>query len=140
MSHEIRIAEIKEAGEAKESEGVAEGVNRNGEGRAVDFIIGREVGDLEEEFERSEDESGRVWGRNHSSDEDEDEDEKVDEGRWGSNGGSGRDVEYDGEERMLFQKDRIGEIVAISEMKADEEIGFTRARERQKNAAGRKRR
>jgi hypothetical protein len=29
-----------------------------------------------------------------------------------------------GEERMQFQEDRVGEIVAISEMEADEDLGF----------------
>jgi hypothetical protein len=76
------------------------------------LIIGREVGGLEEEFERREDEGGRVWGRNHGSDEDE----EIDEGRRGAEGGPGRDRGHDGEERMQFQEDRIGEIVAISEM------------------------
>jgi hypothetical protein len=46
--------------------------NGNGEGREVDLIIGREVGDLEVKFERREDEGGRVWGTNQGSDEDED--------------------------------------------------------------------
>jgi hypothetical protein len=52
MSHERRV------GEAREDERVAEGVdgNGNGEGREVDLIIGREVGGLEEDFERREDE------------------------------------------------------------------------------------
>jgi hypothetical protein len=54
-------------------------VDGNGDGREVDLIIGREVGGLEEEFERREDERGRVWGRNQGSDEDEDEDEEIDE-------------------------------------------------------------
>jgi hypothetical protein len=31
---------------------------------------------------------------------------------------------HDGEERMLFQEDRVRETVAISEMEADEEVGF----------------
>jgi hypothetical protein len=74
MSHERRVGE---AGEARECERVTEGVdgNGNGEGREVDLIIGREVGGLEEGFERREDEGGRVRGRNQGSDEDEDEDE-----------------------------------------------------------------
>jgi hypothetical protein len=38
--------------------------------------------------------------------------------------GPGRDREHDRKERMLFQKDRVGEIVAISEMEADEEVGL----------------
>jgi hypothetical protein len=78
MSHEKRVGKAWEAAEAGEGERVAEGVdgNGNGEGRDVDLIIGREVGGLEDEFERREDEGGRVWGRNQGSDEDEDEDEK----------------------------------------------------------------
>jgi hypothetical protein len=99
-------------------------VDRNGEGREVDLIIGREVGGLEAEFERREDEGGRVWGRNQGSDEDEDEDEEIDEGRRGPEGCPGRDRGHDGEERMQFREDRVGKIVAISEMEADEEIGF----------------
>jgi hypothetical protein len=101
---------------------VAEGVDGNGEGREVELIIGREVGGLEEEIERREDEGGRVRGRNQGSDEDEDE--EIDEGRRGAEGGPGLDRGHDGEERMRFQKDRVGEIVAISEMEADEEVGF----------------
>jgi hypothetical protein len=118
MSHERRV------GEAREGERVAEGVdgNGNGEDREVELIIGREVGGLEEEIERREDEGGRVWGRNQGSDEDEDE--KIDEGRRGAEGGPGRDRGHDGEERMQFQKDRVREIVAISEMEADEKVGF----------------
>jgi hypothetical protein len=72
MNHERRV------GEAGEGERVAEGVDGNGEGREVDLIIGREVGDLEDKFERREDEGGRVRGRNQGSDEDEDEDDKID--------------------------------------------------------------
>jgi hypothetical protein len=64
---------------------------------------------------------------------DEDEDEEIDEGRGGPEGG------HDGEERMQFQEDRVGEIVAISEMEADEEVGFLRGRERQMNATGKDR-
>jgi hypothetical protein len=60
MSHEKRIGEAGEAGEAREDERVAEGVDGNGEDMDVDLIVGREVGDLEEEFERREDEGGRV--------------------------------------------------------------------------------
>jgi hypothetical protein len=48
--------------------------------REVELIIGREVGGLEEEFERRKDEGGRVWGRNQGSDEGEDEDGEIDEG------------------------------------------------------------
>jgi hypothetical protein len=118
MSHERRI------GEAREGERVAEGVDGNGEGREVELIIGREVGSLDDQFERREDEGGRVWGRNQGSDEDEDEDEEIDEGRRGAEGGPGRDQGHDGEERMQFQEDRVGEIVATSEMEADEEVGF----------------
>jgi hypothetical protein len=99
-------------------------VDENGEGKEVDLIIGREVGGLEDEFERREDKRGRVWGRNQGSDEDEDKDEEIDEGRRGAEGGPGRDRGHDGEERMQFQEDRVGEIVAISEMEADEEVGF----------------
>jgi hypothetical protein len=125
MSHERRVGEAGEAGEAREDERVVEGVDGNGEGRKVDLIIGREVGGLEEEFERREDEGRRVWGRNQSSDEDEDEDEEIDEGRRGAEGGPGRDRGHDGEKRMLFQEDRVGGIVAISEMEDDdEEVGF----------------
>jgi hypothetical protein len=124
--HERRTGEAGEAREAREGERVAEGVdgNGNGEGREVDLIIGREVEGLEDEFERREDEGGRVWGRNQCSDEDEDEDEEIDEGRRGAEEGPGRDRGHDGGERMLFQEDRVGEIVAISEMEADEEVGF----------------
>jgi hypothetical protein len=116
MSHERRV------GEAGEGERVAEGMDGNGEGREVDLIIGREVGSLEDEFERREDEGGRVRGRNQGSDEDkdEDEDEEIDEGRRGAEEGPGRDRGHDGEERMQFQEDRAGEIVAISEIEADE--------------------
>jgi hypothetical protein len=123
MSHERRVGE---AGEAGEGERVAEGVdgNGNGEGREVDLIIGGEVGGLEEEFERREDEGGRVRGRNQGSDDDEDEDEEIDEGQRGAERGPGRDRGHDGEERMQFQEDRVREIVAISEMEADEEVGF----------------
>jgi hypothetical protein len=123
MSHERRG---REPGEAREDERVAEAVdgNRNREGREVDLIIGREVGGLEHKFERREDEGGRVWGRNQGSDEDEDNDEEIDEGRRGAEGGPGHDQRYDGEERMLFQEDRVGETVAISEMEADEEVGL----------------
>jgi hypothetical protein len=119
MSHERRV------GEAGEGERVAEGVdgNGNGEGREVELIIGREVGSLEDEFERREDEGGRVWGRNQGSDEDEDQDEEIDEGRRGSEGDPGRGRGHDGEERMKVQEDRLGETVAISEMEADEEVG-----------------
>jgi hypothetical protein len=130
MSYERRVGEAGGAGEAREGKRVAEGVdgngNGNGEGREVELIIGREVGGLEEKFERRDDEGGRVWGRNQGSyeDEDEDEDEKIDEGRRGAEGGPGRDRGHDGEERMRFQEDRVGEIVAISEMEADEEVGF----------------
>jgi hypothetical protein len=83
MSHERRAGE---AGEARESERMAEGVDGNGnrEGREVELMIGREVGSLEDEFERREDEGGRVWGRNQGSDEDADEDEEIDEGRRGA--------------------------------------------------------
>jgi hypothetical protein len=116
MSHERRV------GEAGEGERVSEGVDGNGEGGKVDLIIGREVGDLEDEFERREDEGGRVWGKNQGSGEDENE--EIDEGRRGAEGGPGRNRGHDGEERMLFHEDRVGEIVAISEMEADEEIGF----------------
>jgi hypothetical protein len=112
MSHERRV------GEAREIERVTEGMDGNGEGREVDLIIGREVGGLEEKFERREYERGRVWGRNQGSDEDEDVDEEIDEGRRGAEGGPGRDRGHDGEERMQFQKDQIREIVAISEMEA----------------------
>jgi hypothetical protein len=38
--------------------------------------------------------------------------------------GLGRDRVQDGEERMQFQEDRVGEIVAISEMEPDEKVGF----------------
>jgi hypothetical protein len=124
MSHERRIGEAGEAGEARESERMAEGVDGNGEGGEVELIIGREVGDLEDKFERREDERGRVWGRNQGSDEDEDEEEKIDEGRCGAEGCPGRDRGHDGEERVQFQEDRVGEIVAISEMEADEKVGF----------------
>jgi hypothetical protein len=99
-------------------------VDGNGEGREVDLIIGREVGGLEEEIERREDEGWRARGRNQGSDGDEDEDEEIDEGRRGTEGGPGRDRGHDGEERMLFQEDRVGEIMPISEMEADEEVGF----------------
>jgi hypothetical protein len=85
MSHERRV------GEAGEGERVVEGVDGNGEGREVDSIIGREVGGLEEEFERREDEGGRVWGTNQGSDEDEDEDEEIDERRRGAEGDPGWD-------------------------------------------------
>jgi hypothetical protein len=65
-------------------------------------------------------------GRNQGSDEDEDEDvdEEIDEGRRGAERGPDRDRGHDGEERMQFQEDGVGEIVAISEMEADEEIEF----------------
>jgi hypothetical protein len=56
MSHDRRVGQAWKRGEAREGKRVVEGVNGNGEGRAIDFIIGREVGDLEEEFERKEDE------------------------------------------------------------------------------------
>jgi hypothetical protein len=95
--------------------------NGNGEGGEVDLIIGSEVGGLAEEIERREDEGGRVWSRNHGSDEDEDEDEEIDEGRHGAEGGPDQDRRHDGEERTQFQEDRVGEIGAISEMEADEE-------------------
>jgi hypothetical protein len=45
----------------------------------VDLINGREAGGREEEFERREDEGGRVRGRNQGSDEDEEEEEDEDE-------------------------------------------------------------
>jgi hypothetical protein len=79
-SHERRV------GEAGEGERVAEGVDGNGsgEGREVELMIGREVKGLEEEFQRREDEGGRVWGRNQGSDDDEDEDEEMDKGRDGA--------------------------------------------------------
>jgi hypothetical protein len=85
MSHERGV------GEEGEGERVAKGVdgNGNGESREVYLIIGREVGGLEEKFERREDEGGRVRGRNQGSDEDEDEDEERDEGRRGAEGGPG---------------------------------------------------
>jgi hypothetical protein len=72
MNHKRRVGEAGEAGEAREVERVAEDVDGNGhgEGREVDLIIGREVGDLEDKFESREDEGGRVWGRNQGSDED----------------------------------------------------------------------
>jgi hypothetical protein len=128
MSHERRVGEAGKAGEAREGERVAESVdgdgNGNGEDREVNLILGREVGGLEEEFERRDNEVGRVWSRNQGSDEDEDEDEERDEGRRGAEGGPGRDRGHDGEERMQFQEDRIGEIVTISEMESDEEVGF----------------
>jgi hypothetical protein len=121
MSHARRVGE---AGEAREGERVAEGMdgNGNGEGREVELIIGREVGGLEDEFEKREDEGGRVWGRNQGSDEDEDGD--IDEGRRRAEGSPGRDRGHGGGERMQFQEDRVGEIVALSEMEADEEVGF----------------
>jgi hypothetical protein len=100
MNHERRVGEAGEAGEAREGERVAEGVNGNGEGREVELIIGREVGGLENEFERREDEGGRVWGRNQGSDEDEDEDEEIDEGGRGAEGGPGRDWGHEGLERL----------------------------------------
>jgi hypothetical protein len=126
MSHERRVGEVGEAGEAREDERVAEGVDGNGneEGREVHLIIGREVGGLEDKFERREDEGGRVWSRNQGSDEDEDEDEEVDEGRCGAEGGPGWHRGHDGEERTLFQEDCVGEIVVISEMEPDKEVGF----------------
>jgi hypothetical protein len=101
----------------------------------VDLIIGREVGGLEEAFEKRDDEAGRVWARNQGSDEDEDEDEdeEINEGRCGAEEGPDRDREHDGQERMLFQEDRVGEIVAISEMEVHEQVGFQKRRERQKN-------
>jgi hypothetical protein len=120
MGHERRV------GEAREGERVAEGMDGNGEGREVDWIIGREVGGLEEEFERREDEGGRVLSRNQGSDEDEDVNEEIDERRRGAEGGPGWHRGHDGEENMLFQEDRVGEIVAISEMEADEKVGFGR--------------
>jgi hypothetical protein len=69
MSRERRVGE---AGEARESEKVAEGGDGNGnrEGREVQLIIGREVGGLEEEFEGREDEGEKIWGRNQGSDKD----------------------------------------------------------------------
>jgi hypothetical protein len=60
MSHERRVGEAGEAGETREGERVAEGVDGNGEGGKVDLIIAREVGDLEDEFERREDEGWRI--------------------------------------------------------------------------------
>jgi hypothetical protein len=99
---------------------VAEGVDGNGEGRDVDLMTGREVGGFEDEFDTREDEGGRIRGRNQGSDEDE----EIDEGRRGAEEGPGRDRGYGGEERMQFQEDRVGEIVAISEMEADEDIRF----------------
>jgi hypothetical protein len=36
----------------------------------------------------------------------------------------GLDRGHDEEERMQSQEDRVGEIVALSEMEADEEVGF----------------
>jgi hypothetical protein len=122
MSHERRVGETEKAGEARKVERMAESVDGNVEGGKVDLIIGREVGGLEDEFERREDEGGRVWGRNQGSDEDEDE--EIDEGRRGAEGGPSRDRGHDGEDRMQLQEDRVGEIVAISEMEADEEVGF----------------
>jgi hypothetical protein len=94
----------------------------NGERREIDLIIGRDVGELENEFQRRENEGRRVWGRNDGPDEDENK--QIDEERRGAKGGPGRDRGYDGEERMLFQEDWVGGIVAISEMEAEEEIGF----------------
>jgi hypothetical protein len=99
-------------------------VDANGDARQVDLLMGREVRRLEEEVERREDEGGRVWGRNQGSDEDEDEDEEINEGRRGAEGGPGRDREHNEQERMLFQENRVGEIVAISEMETNEKIGF----------------
>jgi hypothetical protein len=124
MSQERRVGEAGQAGEARQGERVAEGVdgNENGEGREVELIIGREMGGLEEECEKREDEGGRVWGWNQGSDEDEDE--QIDEERGGAEGGPGRDRGHDGGERMQFQEDRVGEIVTISEMEANEETGF----------------
>jgi hypothetical protein len=61
MSHERRE---RETGEAREGEREAEDVDGRRESGKVDLTIEREVGGLEDEFERRDHKGGRVWGRN----------------------------------------------------------------------------